>query len=165
MDNFYTKEKDENIIKVSKNTNLEKLIFFCQKSLKDKNLKELNLCAIGNAIVILDKACIELMNQNSELFRLNKLSTISLTNNYGQNKTKTENLKLDIKLIVGKPNMIPEGYKDKFTEEEKQKLNYIFDKNPIQNTINVNDNKQFEFLNNNELKIILYQEIHSKKNQ
>ena len=158
MRNYYTKEQDENIIKVSKNTNLEKLIFFCQKSLKDKNLKELNLCAIGNAIVILDKACIELMNQNSELFRLNKLSTISLTNNYGQNETKTEKLKLDIKLIVGKPNIIPEGYKDKFTEEEKQKLNYIFDKNPIQNTINANDNKQFEILNNNELKIILYPE-------
>ena len=46
MDNYYTKEQDENIIKVSKNINLEKLIFFCQKSLKEKNLKELNLCAI-----------------------------------------------------------------------------------------------------------------------
>ena len=69
------------------------------------------------------------MNQNSELFRLNKLSTISHTNNYGQNETKHENLKLDIKLIVGKPNIIPEGYKDKFTEEEKQKLDYLFELN------------------------------------
>ena len=158
MKNYYTKEQDENIIKVSKNTNLVKLIFYCQKLLKDKNLKELNLCAIGNAIVILDKACIELMNQNSELFRLNKLSTISLINKYGQNETRTENLKLDIKLILGKPTIIPEGYKDKFTEEEKQKLNYIYDKNQIQNTINANDNKQFEFLDSNELKIILYPE-------
>ena len=114
MKNYYTQEQDDNIIKVSKNTSIEKLIYFCEKSLNVKHLKELNLCAIGTAIETLDKTCIELMNQNPELYRLNKLTSFNQT------------IKLDVKLILGKPNIIPEGYRDNFSEEEKQKLDTIF---------------------------------------
>ena len=147
MKNNYTQEQDDNIIEVSKNTSIEKLIYFCQKSLNVKHLKKLNLCAIGTVIEILDKTFIELMNQNPELYRLNKLTSFNQT------------IKLDVKLILGKPNIIPEGYKDEFNEEENQKLYKIYNKNQlINNDILINENKDSSINNKNELKIILYPE-------
>ena len=147
MKKYYIQEQDDNIIKVSKNTSIEKLIYFCQKSLNVKHLKELNLCAIGTAIETLDKTCIELMNQNPELYRLNKLTSFNQT------------IKLDVKLILGKPNIIPEGYRDNFSEEEKQKLDTIFQQNQFFNNENlINENNNSYINNKNELKIILYPE-------
>ena len=139
-----TKEEKENIIKVSKNTSIAKLTYFCQKSLNEKKLKELNLCAIGSAIETLDRTCIELMNQNPELYRLNKLTSFN-----------NVNIQLDVKLILGKSDIIPEGYKDNFSEEEKLQLDKIFEKNQhFNNEMIINENNDSK----NELKIILYPE-------
>ena len=158
MEKRYTIEQDGNNITVRKNTDIEELISLCQYLLNEKKVKELNLCAIQNAIEILDKACIELMNHNPELYRLNKLTNSQTKSNKNdknelglnisfkeyiekQNKINDENfketikehdyLKLEVKLFLGKP-----GKRDKFdepkiarTHEEKmEELNRGFEK-------------------------------------
>ena len=153
MEKRYTIEQDGNNITVRKNTDIEELISLCQYLLNEKKVKELNLCAIQNAIEILDKACIELMNHNPELYRLNKLTNSQTKSNKNelilryeeyieqQKKINDENfketikendyLKLEVKLFLGKP-----GKRDKFdepkiarTHEEKmEELNREFEK-------------------------------------
>ena len=191
MEKKYTIEQDGNTIKVRRNTDIEELISFCQYLLNVEKLKEINLIAIQNAIEILDKACIELMNQNPEFYRLNKL-TESQTKKNKQNSLKKLEIRyddflrlkkrnddeiykrvikenvyliLEVKLLLGKPQKPKskeiekcnapshsledlilleaqtladdpyEGYKETFSEEEKQKLDKIYEENKTINNL------------------------------
>ena len=69
------KDENKNIIKVSNYTKVDKLFFYCQKLLNKKKYAEINLCAFGDAIEILELTIKKLKSKYPKLSRLNKYNS------------------------------------------------------------------------------------------
>ena len=103
-------EENKDIIKVALNSNIEKTVYYCQKLLTKKNLKEINLCSIGQAYDTLRNVVNELKKRIPGLYIFGKKETIFPKNN------RRYLIKNDIKIILGKPEKNPLGYYPIFNE-------------------------------------------------
>jgi hypothetical protein len=119
-------KKPVNDIRVSFNSRIGGIVSYCEKLLKENNLRELNFSAVGGSIGTLVSVVELLKTITPGLYQINRLATISYQSVEEGGKSETQNQrlypKLEVKLTLDKPSKTGEGFQDKLDEEERKKL-------------------------------------------
>ena len=119
-------KKPVNDIRVSFNSRIGGIVSYCEKLLKENNLRELNFSAVGGSIGTLVSVVELLKTITPGLYQINRLATISYQSVEEGGKSETQNQrlypKLEVKLTLDKPSKTTEGFQDKLDEEERKKL-------------------------------------------
>ena len=119
-------KKPVNDIRVSYNSRIGGIVSYCEKLLKENNLRELNFSAVGGSIGTLVSVVELLKTITPGLYQINRLATISYQSVEEGGKSETQNQrlypKLEVKLTLDKPSKTGEGFQDKLDEEERKKL-------------------------------------------
>ena len=119
-------KKQVNDIRVSFNSRIGGIVSYCEKLLKENNIRELNFSAVGGSIGTLVSVVELLKTITPGFYQVNRLATISYQSVEEGGKSETQNQrlypKLEVKLTLDKPAQITEGFQDKMNEEERKKL-------------------------------------------
>ena len=119
-------KKPVNDIRVSFNSRIGGIVSYCEKLLKENNLRELNFSAVGGSIGTLVSVVELLKTITPGLYQINRLATISYQSVEEGGKSETQNQrlypKLEVKLTLDKPSKTTEGFQGKLDEEERKKL-------------------------------------------
>jgi hypothetical protein len=114
------------------NSRISGIINYCQRLLKENNLRELTFSAVGGSIGTLVTAVEVLKTLIPGLHQVNRLATISYQSvEEGKvNEVQNQRLfpKLEVKLSLDKPAQIGEGYQEPLSEEERKKISEILNK-------------------------------------
>ena len=125
-------KKQANDIRVRYNSRISGIINYCQRLLKENNLRELTFSAVGGSIGTLVTAVEVLKTLIPGLHQVNRLATISYQSvEEGKvNEVQNQRLfpKLEVKLSLDKPAQIGEGYQEPLSEEERKKISEILNK-------------------------------------
>ena len=125
-------KKPVNDIRVSFNSRIGGIVSYCEKLLKENNLRELNFSAVGGSIGTLVSVVELLKTITPGLYQINRLATISYQSVEEGGKSETQNQrlypKLEVKLTLDKPSKTTEGFQDKLDEEERKKLFELHEK-------------------------------------
>ena len=118
-------KKPANDIRVSFNSRIGGIVSYCEKLLKENNMRELTFSAVGGSIGTLVSVVELLKTIYPGLYQVNRLATISYQSVEEGSKSEAQNQrlypKLEIKLTLDKPKP-SEGFQEKLTEEERKKL-------------------------------------------
>ena len=119
-------KKPSNDIRVRFNSRISGIINYCQRLLKENNLRELTFSAVGGSIGTLVTAVEVLKSLYPGLHQVNRFATISYQSVEEGKKDEVENQrlfpKLEVKLSLDKPAKIGEGYQEPISEEERKKI-------------------------------------------
>ena len=119
-------KKPANDIRVGFNSRISGIVNYCQRLLKENNMRELNFSAVGGSIGTLVSAVEVLKTLEPGLFQVNRLATISYQSVEEGKKNEVQNQrlypKLEVKLTLDKPSKTGEGYQEPLKEEERKKL-------------------------------------------
>jgi len=119
-------KKPINDIRVSYSSRIGGIVSYCEKLLKENNIRELNFSAVGGSIGTLVSVVELLKTITPGLYQINRLATISYQSveEGGKNDNQNPRLfpKLEVKLTLDKPAKPTEGFQDKLDEEERKKL-------------------------------------------
>ena len=119
-------KKQVNDIRVSFNSRIGGIVSYCEKLLKENNIRELNFSAVGGSIGTLVSVVELLKTITPGFYQVNRLATISYQSVEEGGKSETQNQrlypKLEVKLTLDKPAQITEGFQDKMNVEERKKL-------------------------------------------
>ena len=119
-------KKPINDIRVSYNSRIGGIVSYCEKLLKENNMRELNFSAVGGSIGTLVSVVELLKTITPGLYQINRLATISYQSVEEGGKSDNQNPrlfpKLEVKLTLDKPAKPTEGFQDKLDEEERKKL-------------------------------------------
>ena len=119
-------KKPVNDIRVSYNSRIGGIVSYCEKLLKENNLRELNFSAVGGSIGTLVSVVELLKTITPGLYQINRLATISYQSVEEGGKSENQNPrlfpKLEVILTLDKPAKTTEGFQDKLTEDERKKL-------------------------------------------
>ena len=119
-------KKPINDIRVSYNSRIGGIVSYCEKLLKENNMRELNFSAVGGSIGTLVSVVELLKTITPGLYQINRLATISYQSVEEGGKSENQNPrlfpKLEIKLTLDKPAKPTEGFQDKLTEEDRKIL-------------------------------------------
>ena len=119
-------KKPANDIRVSFNSKIGGIVSYCEKLLKENNMRELNFSAVGGSIGTLVSVVELLKTIYPGLYQINRFSTISYQSVEEGGKSDTENHrlfpKLEVKLTLDKPEKLTEGFQDKLDEEQRKKF-------------------------------------------
>ena len=119
-------KKPENDIRISFSSRIGGVVSYCEKLLKENNIRELNFSAVGGSIGTLVSVVEILKTITPGLYQINRLATISYQSVEEGGKSETQNQrlypKLEVKLTLDKPSKTNEGFQDKLDEEERKKL-------------------------------------------
>ncbi len=119
-------KKPSNDIRVRFNSRISGIINYCQRLLKENNLRELTFSAVGSSIGTLVTAVEVLKSLYPGLHQVNRFATISYQSVEEGKKDEVENQrlfpKLEVKLSLDKPAKIGEGYQEPISEEERKKI-------------------------------------------
>ena len=119
-------KKPANNIRVRYNTRISGIINYCQRLLKENNLRELTFSAVGGSIGTLVTAVEVLKTLHPGLHQVNRLATISYQSVEEGKKDEVQNQrlfpKLEVKLTLDKPAVIGEGYQEPLSEEQRKKI-------------------------------------------
>ena len=122
-------EKDKkpvNDIRISFNSRIGAIVRYCEKLLKEDNMRELNFSAVGGSIGTLVSVVELLKTIYPGLYQINRFATISYQSVEEGGKSDTENHrlfpKLEVKLTLDKPEKLTEGFQDKLDEEQRKKF-------------------------------------------
>ena len=119
-------KKPVNDIRVSFNSRIGGIVSYCEKLLKENNLRELNFSAVGGSIGILVSVVEILKTITPGLYQINRLATISYQSVEEGGKSEAQNQrlypKLEVKLTLDKPDKTTEGFQDKLSEEMRKEL-------------------------------------------
>ena len=125
-------KKQANDIRVRYNSRISGIINYCQRLLKENNLRELTFSAVGGSIGTLVTAVEVLKTLIPGLHQVNRLATISYQSVEEGivNEVQNQRLfpKLEVKLSLDKPAQIGEGYQEPLSEEERKKISEILNK-------------------------------------
>ena len=125
-------KKPVNDIRISFTSRIGGVVSYCEKLLKENNIRELNFSAVGGSIGTLVSVVELLKTITPELYQINRLATISYQSVEEGGKSESQNQrlypKLEVKLTLDKPAKTPEGFQDKLPEEERKKLFEIHSK-------------------------------------
>ena len=109
-------KKPANDIRVRFNTRISGIINYCQRLIKENNLRELTFSAVGGSIGTLVTAVEVLKSLYPGLHQVNRLATISYQSVEEGKKNEIENLrlypKLEVKLSLDKGNLISNEWND-----------------------------------------------------
>ena len=119
-------KKQANDIRVGFNSRLSGIVNYCQRLLKENNMRELNFSAVGGSIGTLVTAVEVLKTLQPGFHQVNRLATISYQSVEEGKKSEVQNQKLypklEVKLTLDKPSKTGEGYQEPLKEEERTKL-------------------------------------------
>ena len=119
-------KKQANDIRVGFNSRISGIVNYCQRLLKENNMRELNFRAVGGSIGALVTAVEVLKTLQPGFHQVNRLATISYQSVEEGKKNEVQNQKLypklEIKLTLDKPAKTGEGYQEPLKEEERTKL-------------------------------------------
>ena len=119
-------KKPSNDIRVRFNSRISGIINYCQRLLKENNLREITFSAVGSSIGTLVTAVEVLKSLYPGLHQVNRFATISYQSVEEGKKDEVENQrlfpKLEVKLSLDKPAKIGEGYQEPISEEERKKI-------------------------------------------
>ena len=122
-------KKQANDIRVGFNSRINGIVNYCQKLLKENNMRELNFSAVGGSIGTLVTAVEVLKVLEPGLYQVNRLATISYQSVEEGKKNEVQNQrlypKLEVKLTLDKPEKTGEGYQEPLIEEIRK---FLFDK-------------------------------------
>ena len=128
-------EKDKkpvNDIRISFNSRIGAIVRYCEKLLKEDNMRELNFSAVGGSIGTLVSVVEVVKALNPGLYQVNRLATITYQSVEEGGKTEAQNLKLfpklEVKLTLDKPQNETEGFQEKLSEENRKKILDIYNK-------------------------------------
>ena len=125
-------KKQVNDIRVRYNSRISGIINYCQRLLKENNLRELTFSAVGGSIGTLVTTVEILKALYPGIHQVNRLATISYHSVEEGKKDEVENQrlfpKLEVKLSLDKPAKIGEGYQEPLSEEERKKITEILNK-------------------------------------
>ena len=115
-----------NDIRVSYSSRIGGIVSYCEKLLKENNMRELNFSAVGGSIGTLVSVVELLKTITPGLYQINRLATISYQSVEEGGKSDNQNPrlfpKLEVKLTLDKPAKPTEGFQEKLDEEERKKL-------------------------------------------
>ena len=119
-------KKPVNDIRVSFSSRIGGEVSYCEKLLKENNIRELNFSAVGGSIGTLVSVVELLKTITPGLYQINRLATISYQSVEEGGKSESQNPrlypKLEVKLTLDKPAKTNEGFQDKLDEDERKKL-------------------------------------------
>ena len=119
-------KKPVNDIRVSFSSRIGGGVSYCEKLLKENNIRELNFSAVGGSIGTLVSVVELLKTITPGLYQINRLATISYQSVEEGGKSESQNPrlypKLEVKLALDKPAKTNEGFQDKLDEDERKKL-------------------------------------------
>ena len=119
-------KKPANDIRVGFNSRISGIVNYCQRLLKENNMRELNFSAVGGSIGTLVSAVEVLKTLQPGFHQVNRLATISYQSVEEGKKSEVQNQrlypKLEVKLTLDKPAKTGEGYQAPLDEEERKKL-------------------------------------------
>ena len=119
-------KKQANDIRVGFNSRISGIVNYCQRLLKENNMRELNFSAVGGSIGTLVTAVEVLKTLQPGFHQVNRLATISYQSVEEGKKNEVQNQKLypklEVKLSLDKPAKTGEGYQEPIKEEERTKL-------------------------------------------
>ena len=119
-------KKQANDIRVGFNSRISGIVNYCQRLLKENNIRELNFSAVGGSIGTLVTAVEVLKTLHPGFYQVNRLATISYQSVEEGKKNEVQNQKLypklEVKLTLDKPAKTGEGYQEPLKEEERTKL-------------------------------------------
>ena len=119
-------KKQANDIRVGFNSRINGIVNYCQKLLKENNMRELNFSAVGGSIGTLVTAVEVLKVLEPGLHQINRFATISYQSVEEGKKSEVQNQrlypKLEVKLTLDKPAKTGEGYQEPLKEDERTKL-------------------------------------------
>ena len=122
-----SQKKPVNDIRVGFNSRIGSLVNYCEKLLKENNIRELNFSAVGGSIGTLVSAVEVLKTLHAGFYQVNRFATISYQSVEEGKKGEVQNQrlypKLEVKLTLDKPAKTGgEGYQEPLDEEERKKL-------------------------------------------
>ena len=121
-----SQKKPANDIRVRYNSRISGIINYCQRLLKENNLRELTFSAVGGSIGTLVTAVEVLKSLQPGLHQVNRFATISYQSVEEGKKEEVQNQrlfpKLEVKLSLDKPAKAGEGYQEPLSEEERKKI-------------------------------------------
>ena len=119
-------KKQVNDIRIGFNSRINGIVNYCQKLLKENNIRELNFSAVGGSIGTLVTAVEVFKTLQPGLYQVNRFATISYQSVEEGKKSEVENQRLTqnqkVKLTLDKPSKTGEGYQEPISEEERKKL-------------------------------------------
>ena len=119
-------KKPANDIRVGFNSRISGIVNYCDRLLKENNMRELNFSAVGGSIGTLVSVVELLKTITPGLYQINRLATISYQSVEEGGKSDNQNPrlfpKLEVKLTFDKPAKPNEGFQDKLDEEERKKF-------------------------------------------
>ena len=119
-------KKQANDIRVGFNSRINGIVNYCQKLLKENNMRELNFSAVGGSIGTLVTAVEVLKVLEPGLYQVNRFATISYQSVEEGKKNEVQNQrlypKLEVKLTLDKPEKTGEGYQEPLIEEIRKFL-------------------------------------------
>ena len=119
-------KKQANDIRVGFNSRISGIVNYCQRLLKENNIRELNFSAVGGSIGTLVTAVEVLKTLHPGFYQVYRLATISYQSVEEGKKNEVQNQKLypklEVKLTLDKPAKTGEGYQEPLKEEERTKL-------------------------------------------
>ena len=119
-------KKPANDIRVGFNSSINGIVNYCQKLLKENNLRELKFSAVGGLIGTLVTAVEVLKTLEPGLHQINRFATISYQSVEEGKKSEVQSQrlfpKLEVKLTLDKPSKTGEGYQEPLNEDERKKL-------------------------------------------
>ena len=119
-------KKAPNDIRVSFNSKIGGIISYCEKLLKENNMRELKFSAVGGSIGTLVSVVELLKTIYPGFYQVNRFATISYQSVEEGSKSQAESQrlfpKLEVILTLDKPAKITEGFQDKLSEEQRKKL-------------------------------------------
>ena len=122
-----SQKKPVNDIRVKFNSRTVGLVNYCERLLKENNIRELNFSAVGGSIGTLVTAVEVLKTLHPGFYQINRFATISYQSVEEGKKSEVQNQrlypKLEVKLTLDKPAKTGgEGYQEPLDEEERKKL-------------------------------------------
>ena len=122
-----SQKKPVNDIRVGFNSRTGGLVNYCERLLKENNIRELNFSAVGGSIGTLVTAVEVFKTLHPGFYQINRFATISYQSVEEGKKSEVQNQrlypKLEVKLTLDKPAKTGgEGYQEPLDEEERKKL-------------------------------------------
>ena len=123
-------KKPANDIRIGFRSRVGSVISYCEKLLKENNLRTLNFSAVGGSIGTLVNVVEVLKMTTPGLYQTNRIATISYQSVEEGGNVQNQKLypKLEVVLTLDKPTTSGEGFQDVLSEEERKKLLELRDK-------------------------------------
>lgn len=116
--------KPANDIRIGFHSRVGSIISFCERLLKENNLRTLNFSAVGGSIGTLVNVVEVLKMTTPGFYQSNRIATISYQSVEEGGNVQNQKLypKLEVILSLDKPATVGEGFQEPLSEDERKKL-------------------------------------------